>query len=457
MIRALRQTRLSASVAAITLALTGLSPGFAAEQRHGLSTFGELKYPAGFKHFDYVNPQAPKGGRISTTPVSGSLSFDSFNPFILKGDSAAGLGLLFDSLLVSAGDEPASAYGLVAKSVELADDKKSVTFHLRPEAKFSDGSPVTADDVVFSFNTLKTKGHPQYRFLLRDVVKVEALDKQTVRYTFQGDLIRDLPLTVGGLSILSKAYYETRDFTKTTLEEAPLGSGPYLLAKSKSNAFVSYKRRDDYWAKNLPVNVGRYNFDEIRYNYSKDRTASFIAFTGGDYDLREEFTSKRWATEYRFPAVKDGRVKLATLLDKNPSGTQGWFLNTRRKKFADPRVRRALGYAFDFEWSNKSLFFGLYARTTSYFENSAMKATGKPSPAELKILEPFKDKLPATVFGSVETPPVTDGSGRDRKLLRMADKLLREAGWTTKNRKRVNASGSRCPSSSFASNPVSIA
>ena len=308
----------------------------AAEKRHGLSTFGDLKYPPDFRHFDYVNPNAPKGGRISTTPTGGSLSFDSFNPFILKGDSAAGLGLLFDTLVTGAGDEPDSAYGLVAHSIEVADDKQSVTYYMRPEAKFSDGTPVTAEDVVFSFNTLKSKGHPQYRFLLRDVTKAEAIDKHTVRYTFKGNLVRDLPLTVGSLAILSKAYYTKRDFTKTTLEEGPLGSGPYLLADHKSNAYVTYKRRDDYWAKELPVNVGRNNFDEIRYNYSKDRSASFIAFSGNEYDLREEFTSKRWATEYSFPAVKDGRVKLLTLPDKNPSGTQGWFLNTRRKKFADP-------------------------------------------------------------------------------------------------------------------------
>ena len=432
---------LYASLLALCLISAPVIAPVAAEKRHGLSTFGDLKYPADFKHFDYVNPNAPKGGRISTTPTGGSLSFDNFNPFILKGDSAAGLGLLFDSLMSGANDEPDTAYGLVAHSVEVAEDKKSVTFYMRPEAKFSDGSPVTAEDVVFSFNILKEKGHPSYRFLLRDVKSAEALDKHTVRYTFTGDLVRDLPLTVGGLSILSKAYYSKRDFTKTTLEEAPLGSGAYALSDYKPNAYVTYKRREDYWAKDLPVNVGRHNFEEIRYNYSKDRSASFIAFSGNEYDLREEFTSKRWATEYNFPAVKDGRVKLVTLPDKNPSGTQGWFINTRRAKFSDRRVRRAIGYAFDFEWSNKNLFYGLYSRTASYFENSDMKATGKPTPDELAILEPFKDKLPPEVFEEVETPPISDGSGRDRKLLRIADKLLREAGYTMKGGKRVNAAG----------------
>ena len=365
----------------------------------------------------------------------------SFNPFILKGDAAAGLGLLFDSLVAGANDEADAAYGLVAREVEIADDKKSVTFYLRQEAKFSGGTPLTAEDVLFSFNILKSKGHPQYRFLLRDVVKAEALDLHTVRYTFQGDLVRDLPLTVGGLSILSKAYYENRDFAKTTLDEAPLGSGPYLLADHKPNSHVTYKRRDDYWAKDLPVNVGRHNFDELRFNYYQDRGASFIGFSAGEYDLREEFTSKRWATEYNFPAIKDGRVKLLTLADANPSGTQGWFLNTRRKKFSDPRVRRALGYAFDFEWSNKNLFYDLYKRTGSYFENSDMRAEGNPSADELALLEPFRDQLPKSVFETVETPPISDGSGRDRKLLRAADKMLREAGYTMKSRKRVGPDG----------------
>ncbi|MEO1607844.1 MAG: extracellular solute-binding protein [Pseudomonadota bacterium] len=417
--------------------MTIVSPAFA-EKRHGISIFGQLKYPPDFKHFDYVNPNAPKGGEIST--YAGP-SFDTFNAFILKGDKAAGLNLLYDSLLAGSDDELSSAYGLVAETVEVAEDKMSATFYMRPEARFSDGSAITADDVVFTFNMLKREGHPQYRFLLRDIIKAEALDRLTVRYSFQGDLVRDLPLIVGGLSILSKAYFDTHDFTKTTLKEAPVGSGPYLLVDHKPGDFVTYRRRDDYWAKNLPVNVGRYNFDNISFKYAKDRSASFIAFTAGEYSLREEFTSKKWATEYNFPAVKDGRVKLLTLPDKNPSGTQGWFLNTRREKFSDPRVRRAIGFAFDFEWSNKNLFFDLYKRTESYFENSDMKAVGKPNAAELELLTPFKDQLPEIVFAKVETPPVSDSSGRDRKLLRQADSLLREAGWKLDKRKRVNAAG----------------
>lgn len=411
----------------------------AAERSHGLSVFGELKYPADFKHFDYVNPNATKGGRLATL---GGLGFDSFNPFILKGDQATGLGLLFDSLMVASGDEPNSVYGLVAHSVERAEDGLSITFFMRPEAKFSDGTPVTADDVVFSFETLKEKGHPVYRFQLKDVEKAEALDPRTVKYTFAGPRLRDLPLTVAGLPILSKAYYDNVDFTKTSLV-APLGSGGYILSDYQANSFVEYKRREDYWAKDLPVNVGRYNFDTLRFNYYKDRTAWFLGLTSGEYDFAEEFTSKRWATEYsNLPAIRDGRMIRRTIPDATPSGTQGWFFNARLEKFKDPRVRRAIGHAFDFEWSNKNLFYGLYERTTSYFQNAeAMMASGKPSPEELALLEPHRDKLPPEVFGQPQSPPVSDGSGRDRRLLRKADELLRAAGWKLENRKRVNAKG----------------
>lgn len=424
--------------ACLALCLMAAGPSFAAEKKHGLSIFGDLKYGPDFKHFDYVNPDAPKAGKMSTI---GGLSFDSFNPFILTGDPEAGVGgLTFDTLLTSADDEPDSAYGLVAKSVELADDKMSVTFFMRPEAKFSDGSALTAEDVVFSFDILKTKGHPRYRIALRDVVKAEALDKYTVRYTFKGQLVRDLPLLVSGLPILSKAYYTTHDFTKPS-QEAPLGSGPYKLVDFKPNTYATYALRPDYWAKDLPVNRGRNNFKELELRYYNDRTSGLLAFTAGEYAFREEFTSKTWATEYNFPAIKDGRVIRESLPDHNPSGTQGWFVNTRRAKFKDKRLRRALDYAFDFEWSNKHLFYGLYTRTQSYFENSPMKATGKPGSDELKLLEPFRSKLPKEVFGEVYTPPVSDASGRDRKLLREAHRLLTEAGYTMKDGQRVDKDG----------------
>lgn len=412
-----------------------------AEPRHGLSVFGELKYPADFKHFEYVNPDAPKGGRIVTMGTGGATTYDSFNNFILKGDAAQGLELLFDSLMVRAQDEPDAMYGLVAESVDVAADGMSVVFKLRPEAKFSDGTPLTADDVVTSFTLLKEKGHPAYAMPLRDVVKAEALDAVTVKYTFQGALVRDLPITIAGLPILSKAYYAAQPFEETSLKP-PLGSGPYVLANFNPGTYVAYKRRDDYWAKDLPVNRGRYNFDEIRFDYYRDRNVELEAIKSGGFDLREEFTSVNWATGYDIPAVREGRLIKDTLPDARPSGAQGFFINTRRDKFKDPRVRKALDLAFDFEWSNNKLFYKLYTRTQSFFENSDMKAFGKASAEEVGLLEPFKDKLPANIFDEPYSPPATDGSGNNREQLRQAFELLKAAGWTVGNdRVARNAKG----------------
>lgn len=411
-----------------------------AEPRHGISTFGDLKYPADFKHFDYVNPNAPKGGRLSTVGTGALTTFDSFNGFILKGDAAQGLSATFDTLMERAADEPDSMYGLVAKTADIAADGKSITFALRAEAKFSDGGQLTAEDVVFTFDTLKAKGHPQYRLLLRDVIKAEAIDLATVRYTFQGEQTRDLPLLVAGLPVLSKAFYATRNFEETSLEPV-LGSGPYKVSDFTQGRYVTYKRRDDYWAKDLPINRGRYNFDEVRYEYYKDRTAGLEGFKAGVYDLREEFTARDWVTAYDFPAAKEGRVLRVTLPDDNPSGTQGFFINTRRAKFADVRVRQALDLLFDYEWLNNNIFSNLYKRTHSYFENSDMKAVGPPSAAELALLEPFRVQLPPSVFGEPYLPPVSDASGKDRKLLRDADALLTAAGWVVKDGRRFNAKG----------------
>jgi microcin C transport system substrate-binding protein len=407
---------------------------------HGLSAFGELKYGPDFTHFEYVNPDAPKGGRLSMIGPAGTITFDSFNPFILRGDAAQGLDLLFDSLMVRAMDEPDAVYGLIAKSATVAADRRSVTFELRPEAKFADGSPVTAEDVAFTFETLKTKGHPQFRLSLRNVVRAEVLEPHKVRYVFEGENLRDLPLIVAELPVLSKAYYARHEFDQTTLEP-PLGSGPYRISEFKQGSFTTFKRREDYWAKDLPVNRGRYNFDEVRYEYFRDRTAQLESLKAGAYDLREEFTSKDWATGYDIPQVKDGRIVLLTLPDESPSGAQGFFINTRRAKFSDPRVRKALDYAFDFEWTNSNLFYSLYKRTASYFENSDLKAEGKPSPEELALLEPYRDRLPPEVFGEPYTPPVSDGSGSDRRLLRTAAQLLTQAGWELKGTRRVNAAG----------------
>jgi microcin C transport system substrate-binding protein len=437
--RTLRTALLGALAAAVLLG-AGLQPATAAEMRHGLSAFGDLALPADFTHLPYVDPAAPKGGRMSMIGPAGRTTFDSFNGYILKGDAAQGLELLFDSLMARNFDEPDAVYGLVASGAAVAPDGGSVTFALRPEARFADGSPLTAADVVFSFEALKSKGHPNYAISLRDVNKAEALDERTVRYTFTGELVRDLPVTVAMLPIFSKAYYERVPFDQTSLD-APLGSGPYRLADFRPGSFVSYKRRDDYWAKDLAVSKGRFNFDELRYDYFRDRNVELENLFNGSFDFREEFTSLHWATAYDKPAVKDGRIQRLTLPDESPSGTQGFFINTRRSKLADARVRKALDLAFDYEWTNKNIFFGLYKRTTSYFENSDMKAEGKPSSDELALLEPFRDKLPAEVFETPYVPPQSDGSGADRKLLRAAAELLTAAGYEVKNGRRVNANG----------------
>jgi len=408
--------------------------------RHGLSAFDVLKYPADFKHFEWVNPNAPKGGRLALIGPAARTTFDNLNGFILKGDAAQGLDLLFDSLMTRSLDEPDAVYGLVAHSAELAPDRSSVMFRMRPGAKFADGTAITSADVVFSFDTLKTKGHPNIRGQLRDIASAMAIDAHTVRFDFTGALTRDLPLVAAGLPILSKAYYATREFDQTTLDP-PLGSGPYKIGEFNQGSFISYRRREDYWGKDLPVNRGRFNFDEVRYLYYRDRSAELLALQAGEFDLREEFTAVAWVTGYDVPAVKAGKLLRLALPDESPSGAQGFFLNTRRPKLADARVRKALDYVFDFEFANKSIFHELYTRTESFFENSPMKATGKPSAEELALLEPFKASLPPDVFDEPYRPPVSDGSGKDRKLLQAADKLLNEAGWTVKNGARVNAKG----------------
>lgn len=425
--------------ALLVLALL-MAPVAAAEPKHGLSAFGDLGYPADFDHFAYANPDAPKGGDFSMVGWGGVGTFNSLNNYLLKGDAAEGLELLFDTLMTPATDEPDAVYGLVAESAEVGDDGLSVTFHLRPEARFSDDSQLTADDVVYSFETLKEKGHPIYRQTLRDVVKAEALDPATVRYTFKGDLVRDLPLTVSGLPIFSKAYYATHPFDKTTLD-APLGSGPYLIDSMAQGRTIVYRRNPDYWGRDLPVNRGRWNFDKIRIEYFRDRTAGMEAFKAGFYDFREEFTSKVWATEYDFPARRAGHVNKEILPDETPSGTQGFFINTRRDKFKDPRVREALGLAFDFEWTNRNMFYGLYNRTESFFENSSMEAVGEPSAQERVLFEGLGVNVPEAALASVELPPKSNGSGQDRKLLLAAGELLNEAGWTVQNGVRVNAKG----------------
>ena len=407
---------------------------------HGLSTFGVLKYKPDFKHLNYANPDAPKGGKLSMIGTEARVTFDSFNLFIRKGDRAQGLEYIYDSLMTRAYDEPDAVYGLLAEFAEVHNDKKGVTFYLRPEAKFADGMRVKASDVVFTIQTLKSKGHPRYRVSLRDVELVEAVDDKTVRFRFKGNQTRDLPQRVAELPIIPEHFYKTVPFEKAGLD-LPLGSGPYKVGKFQQGRYVRLMRRDDYWAKDLPINKGRFNFDELRYEYFKDRGAEFEALKAGVFDLREEFTSKDWATKYKFDAIKKKKVIADTLRDDTPSGTQGFFINTRREKFKDIRVREAIGLAFDFEWTNKNLFYNLYKRTSSYFENSEFKATGLPSEAELALLAPFKDKLNKSVFEEIKLSPKTNGTGQDRKNLRKASRLLKAAGWSMKKGIRTNQAG----------------
>ncbi|MGB0575080.1 MAG: extracellular solute-binding protein [Alphaproteobacteria bacterium] len=431
-------TRLFLKVIALATSLAIGAQASDLSKSHGLSAFGDLKYSSGFKHFDYVNPDAPKGGTIR---LAGIDSFDSLNPYILKGVPVAGIGLIHATLMERANDEPDALYGLVAESVSVALDKSSITFDLRPTAKFSDGSAITSDDVVFTFQTLVKKGHPQYRFIFADVASVKALNKHRVKFTFKAPNNRDLPLQIAGLPVLSKSYYDKVPFDKTTMT-APPGAGPYRVAKVEPGRSVLYQRIKNHWAENLPVMQGRYNFDKVQFDYFRDRDIAFQAFFSKSYDFREEFTSRSWATQYddKLP-VKDGRIVRATLADATPSGVQAFFFNMRRNKFEDRRVRAALDLAFDYEWTNKTLFYGLYDRTNSMFANSALAAEKPPTPEEIALLEPLRGKVPAEVFSKVYQSPKTDGSGRNRANLRKATRLLREAGWKIVNNKLVSKSG----------------
>jgi microcin C transport system substrate-binding protein len=431
------RTALTACVALGLLTITAQ-----AEPRHGISAFGDLKYPPDFKYFDYVNPDAPKGGRLASRGILARDTFDSFNGYILKGTWPENIGLLFDTLMARATDEPDAMYGLVAKTADIAPDKKSVAFQLREEARFADGSKLTGEDVCDSFRLIKDYGDERIRMAIRDAEKCEVLSTYEVRYSFKGENTRDLPLTIAALPVLSKAYYAVNDFTKTSLDP-PLGSGPYKIGSFKAGQYVSYARRPDYWGADLPVNKGRFNFDEVRIEYFKDRTAVVEALKAGVLDLHEEFTSRDWATAYNTKSVAEGRLIKEVLPDNTPSGAQGLYFNMRREKFQDIRVRKAFDLAFDFEWMNTNLFYGSYQRTTSFFENSALMAKGKPSPEELQILEPFRTDLRPEVFEDAYLPPVSDGSGQDRKLLKQASQLLAEAGWKRDGTLLVNAKGEK--------------
>jgi microcin C transport system substrate-binding protein len=414
-------------------------------ESHGLSAFGDLAYPADFKHFRYADPNAPKGGPFSQIGPGREynqnfLTFNSLNSYILKGDAAQGMELTFATLMVRSGDEPDAMYGLAAAKVRRTADGLTYRFFIRPEAKFHDGSPLAAHDVAFSLNLLKEKGHPIITQLLRDLTGAKADDDASVTVTFAPKRARDVPLFAAGLPIFSRAYYAQKPFDESTLD-VPLGSGAYKVGRFEAGRYIEYERVKNWWGAELPVSRGQNNFDIVRFEYYRDREIGFEGFTADNYLFREEFTSRTWKTRYDFPAAQDGRVKRDTIPDDNPSGAQGWFINTRRPKFADARLREALNNAFDFEWTNKTIMYGCYDRTVSMFQNSDMMATGKPGAAELALLEGFRGRVPDEVFGDPYLPPVTDGSGDDRALLRKAAQLLQDAGCTIKGGKRVLPSG----------------
>ena len=419
----IKSTALLALCAGLCASAAGAEENY---RGHALAMFGDIKYGPDFKHFDYVNPDAPKGG-TAVSAISRS-SFDNLNSFILKGQSAAGLGLLYNTLLQSSSDEPFTMYGELAEDIEVPADRSWVIFTLREEARWHDGRPVTVEDVVFSLETLKTKGHPFFRSYWGNVEKAEKVGERRVKFSFGGEANHELPLIIGQMQVLPKHYWEGRDFEATTLEP-PLGSGPYKVAKVDPGRSIEYHRVKDYWAAELPVETGKNNLDVLRYDYYRDDNVAIEAFKAGEFDFRQEYSSKSWATAYDVPDVENGRI-VKTLIDhENGTGMQGFFFNTRREKFADKRVRRALGYAFDFEWTNANLFYGQYTRTASFFSNSELASSGLPEGLELEILEPYRDRLPPEVFSEEYALPASDGSGNIRPQLRQALKLLREAGW----------------------------
>jgi microcin C transport system substrate-binding protein len=406
-------------------AFLALAAAAKAAATYGLSLFGELKYGPSFTHFDYVNPNAPKDGTMRFSAIG---TFDTLNPFVINGVAADGIGMIFDTLAVASEDEPASEYGLVAQSMDLAPDHLSVLYTLRQGARFHDGSPMTPDDVIWTFETFRKKGLPMYRTYYADVTRVVREGDHGVRFYFKSAKNRELPQIIGEMPVLSKAYWSGRDFTKTTLQP-PLGSGPYTIAAVNPGQSITYRRVANYWAADLPVNKGRYNVDTIRYDYYRDATVALEAFKAGEYDARLENAAKDWATGYDSPALRAGLIKKEEIPNRLPSGMQGFGYNLRRPIFQDPRVREALAYAFDFEWENKNLFYGEYTRTRSYFDNSELAATGVPQGEELKILDQFREQLPPEVFTKEYDPPEYHDPQQLRAGLEKGLALLEKAGW----------------------------
>ena len=431
--------------AAVTLPFCSTDTALADEETivtsHGISTFGDLKYPADYAHFDFVNPDAPKGGEMSTWAYG---TFDTFNRFIVKGTAEWFSNILYESLMARSHDEADTLYGLLAESITYPEPGRQwAEFKIRPEARFSDGSPVTAADVVFSYEMLSTKGSPAYRIPYGNIEKVEALDDLRVRFTFKdGANVRSMPLQAASMPVFAKSHFEDREFDEGSIDPL-LTSGPYVVESAKPGQVVVYRRNEDYWGQHLPFNAGRNNFDRLVIEYYTDYTAAFEGFKGGAYDFREEYFSKLWSTAYDFPEIKQGTVVTEVIADGRPSGAQGFWLNLRRDKFKDPRVRMAIGMAFNFEWSNQTLFYEAYKRTDSFWENSVLQAEGMPSQAELELLEPLRGLIPEEVFTEPAFSPSKSDPERlsDRQQLRAAGRLLDEAGWVLSDGVRRDADG----------------
>ena len=407
---------------------------------HAIAMHGEPKYPDSFQYVDYANPDAPKGGKII---LSSTGSYDSFNPFILKGTAAAGIGNLYETLTTGSSDEAFTEYGLIAKTIEWPDDRSWVAFTIREEAVWHDGKNISPEDVIWTFNTLMEKGHPFYKYYYGDVVEVIQENDNKVRFNFKGNTNLELPLIVGQLPVLPKHYWTNKNFEETSMD-IPIGSGPYKIKNFDAGRTITYELDSDYWGKNIPIKKGTENFGVIQYEYYKDRSIEREAFKSGDIDLFSENTSKDWATSYDTPAVQNGLIKKELIEHQNPQGMQGFAFNTRKEIFEDKRVREALSYAFDFEWTNKNLFYNAYKRTNSFFENSELASSGVPLGGELDLLNDYRELLPQKLFQEEYNPPKTDGSGFMRKELQEATKLLQDAGWELQEGKLINKkSGSK--------------
>jgi microcin C transport system substrate-binding protein len=436
-----------ASVAAALLPGHAFAASPANTPLHGLSAFGDLKYTRDFGHFDYVNLAAPKGGLFNFAPPNwvynqNVLTFNTLNSFVQRGDAPPRMEMCFDSLMARALDEPDAVYGLLAESVTIAEDRNTFLFRLRPEARFHDGSPLTAADAAFSFDTYKEKGHPDLLLPLRELVEAVAEDAMTLRLTFSGKQSARTILDVVGFPIVSKAYFEANPFDGSQVK-APLGSGPYKVGAVRPGQTIEYERVADYWGRDLPVNRGLYNFDRIRIDFYRERQAGFEAFKKGNVLFRQEFTSRIWATGYDFPAIRESKVVRREFPGELRPSMQAHAINQRRERFRDVRVRQAIALCFDFEWTKRNLFHDSYERSQSLFERSVYRAEGLPSPAELALMEPFRTTIPETAFGEAITQPRSDGSGRDRKLLGSAARLLSEAGWKRDGNQLRNGKGER--------------